>query len=292
MVSGENSGKLRHKPRHKPAALPAKGPKWLVLGEYTMHGRDRLAARWWLIQAVAREVPRLLESLRDNVYPRFAALDIPTERPAWRFADLECWAREVKGVRKNKRVRLLAAQESQRSFCGFLLAWATGFHITTNDAWILDGVVRILASWRRVPEMRTRPDYGGADLLRAAFAPPPAESGFVPGARPFRPRFPGWDPIWISFEGWSKIMRDRFDKALSAYEVRMRKQAEAAGYVKMAGRASEDHFTWLALYQFAGFTYERIHRRYPTRVNDRTAIQKGVARAAQLAGITLRTRRL
>jgi hypothetical protein len=278
MVSGGKNERLRHKPRHSAAGSPKQGSKWLGAGEYTISGRDQLAARWWLIQAVAREVPRLLESLHDDAYPKFAALDVLTaQKREWRFSDLERWERSVK---------------SQPSFCDFLLRWGAGFHITTKDVWILDGVVQVLASWCRVPAMRERPDHGGTDLLRAAFAPPCPEREFVPARHPFRPSLEGWDSVWISSEGYDAIARDQFERKLSAYKARIRKQAEATGYRKLAGRADEDHFTWLALYQFAGLTYRQIHERYPTRVGDRTAIQKGVARAAKLAGIIVRTGRV
>jgi hypothetical protein len=267
MVSGENNGGLRHKSRHKPrhelGPLPEKRD-WLGAGEYSTSGRYKLVARWWLIKAAERVVPELLQSLHDDVYPEFAGL-----------------------VPADARIRHFDQLKDKPALRDALLGWAARFHITEKDTWLLGDVVKCLDHWRRSPEDREVLDS-------KAFKPILVESGFgpAPGSIPFEFRYPGWDPLSTSFEGWCERLRRRFEVKVRVYGKNIRKPFEEAGLDRNPGRVNPEHFKWLALHWFAGLSYEKIHKLHPAGVNDRTAIQKGVARAADIAGLTERIARV
>src|SRR5215831_8807771 len=139
MVSGEENGRLRHKPRHKKRHELGPLPKeraWLVSGEYSTGDRARLVARWWVIEAAIRKVPGFLESLRDNVYPKFAGVG-PADARILRFEQLK----------------------DKPALRDALLAWTARFHIIEKDTWLLDGALRCLDRWRRSPEDRAVLDH-------------------------------------------------------------------------------------------------------------------------------------
>jgi hypothetical protein len=55
-------------------------------------------------------------------------------------------------------------------------------------------------------------------------------------------------------------------------------------------RFSTDHFQWLALYQFGGFSLDSILQR-AQHAGDKTTISKGIHTAARLAAIAVRRKR-
>jgi len=217
-----------------------------------------------LIEAAIRKVPGFLASLRDDVYPKFAGF-VPPDARIQHFEQLK----------------------DKPALRDALLGWAARFHITDKDAWLLDGTLKCLDRWHRSPEDR-------AVLDHKAFKPVLVESGVgpAPGSIPFEFRYLGWDPLSTSFEGWCERVRRRFEVKVRVYGKNIRKPFEEAGLDRNPGRVNPEHFEWLALHWFAGLSYEKIHALHPTDASDRTTIQKGVARAADIAGLTERIARV
>jgi hypothetical protein len=245
-------------------------PRALTPGEYVVRNEDGqddqiASARWQFLEAVSRVVPSFLEGLRDQVYPEYAQLADGNPdywRIGWKF---ENW--QSLSDRDNKLTPVLTA-------------WAWRHNVDGED-WILEGALQTLSNWHQFPQQRAALDVWG---FRQWIAVPGLISA---DDSQFRFSDGGWDPTFSNSTGWrTRVIKD-FEKALDAYECRMRRVVEDLGAIQTVSRFSADHFQWLALYQCGNLSLDSILHRSP-HAGDKTTISKGIHSAAILASIAVR----
>lgn len=282
----------------------------LTRGEFATPGQIRAYARFVFLSCVAREKPRVLTSLRDDVLPVYLSVHgqvvrrsdqvvydadraeyaLIHGRPSslCRFpADLTRW--QMIGV---------AAVTEHKVLCPDLLplrkaieAWAARFHL--QSTWVYDAGLQQLECWRIAPQLtqRKRPSWV---MLRCSLT-----SALV--TRPFEFRVSedeGWDPTFETRAQWTTRVRAAFERELEDYL-----NAEEANAQSVPGlertksyRELKRHLQWLAVHQLTGKGPKEIARMEVTqrpgqwarrRKNPAEAVRKDLQRTAELIGLDL-----
>jgi hypothetical protein len=266
----------------------AKSKRELTLGDYPLSDQDLTAgARREFIKALGEVVPEVFSDLRNNIFPEYAILagDIPPDpsvdlnnsdslreyirlsdeaypywKPGWSFDE---WC-----VRSDEDKRLAPC----------LLQWSRRYHLEYD--WILEGALQTLYLWHLFPHLREGMDLRGFDEFSAGLA------RVHPGQHTFH--FEAfWDPQFQRWRDFSKRTQKRFQIELAKYEDRLRLIMEEHGIIRAPFRHSVEHFQWLALYQCAEWPLKRIQIKYK-HTNHKTAISKGITRAAELVQVVKR----
>jgi len=240
----------------------------LTASEFLAVGRNELNqqvanARWQLILAARRNVPEFFERLRDEVYPVFERLAEPDWDTSASFA---MWQ---------------SRSDPDRQLTPILMNWARRFNVE-GETWILQGALKTLSIWGKFAHCRENLEIVGFRQLVCV-------SGLVRyHERAFHFEDDGWDPTLMSFAGWRASALERFEAKMKQHEQRMQALVKERGGVPAVMRSSEEHFDWLALYQFANVPLECIaqHAGY----GDKTTISKGMHQAAKLARVHVRAK--
>jgi hypothetical protein len=228
--------------------------------------RQAASARWEFILALDRVVPDVLQKLRDEVYPKFAA-------------------EQHKGTPR--------VPEFTPSIEALLSDWARHFHLDSAP-WIITGAKTTLARWHRAPAMLDRftspddPQVYARNAYRGFYTPVAEYREMSDAETRFNLDDPGWDPKFQPFAEWREYMESRFKEALRQYEARVRALALERGLIKVP-LYTREHFEWLALFQCGNLSLEQIRFRYPL-VGDNSAISKGMHTAAETIGVSVRKR--
>jgi hypothetical protein len=147
--------------------------------------------------------------------------------------------------------------------------------------WLIVAARKTIAQWRDHPE----------DLDPPRWSPTACET-IHPGTlservwtrsgltRPFTLPLPGWAPRQETREQHRQrilgMVGEELDRRYAEYETaRTEARLERAPRKASAG----DHFAWVALYQAAGMSYEKIARKYET---DRRTVSEAVQNTAKL----------
>ena len=235
----------------------------LALGEYILPnqgGDNEIAgARWALVTALSRVLPKFFEQLRAQVYPVFSR--VVEKRPSywapeWTF---ETWQE-------------LSASDPE--FTRHLMAWAKSFH--AGEEWILDGALRTLWMWHQDQDLRAVPYSDG---FRTAWCVDTLSSD---EERQFTFRHRDWNPQFERQASFHKSITEQFHASLKAYEERLCFVMESQGAVRARKGHSVDNFEWFALCQLGGMTATEILELRPDLKGDESTILKGVKTAARL----------
>jgi hypothetical protein len=279
--------------------------RWQV-SDYAPEGADfKRGFEAAFLENVSRLVPELVSTLRSEVLPEFQALE--------RLADEVSDPTKASGLLKKYeiagepppiigsfdrsnvdfserpprlRIRWSAlryADEATRFYPDFvslrsaLERWAASYNMAGHD-FFLDAALRTLAQWSQLP------DFDDDCLVlpgRAGFSPVSDEESR------FRLETSGWDPAFERFSSFETRLRKQFDAEIARYKARLEELTEARGYKRVPGIYRTEHIEWLALFQCAGQSHKAIQQQLR---QDPTTISKGIKSAAQLIGISLRTK--
>jgi hypothetical protein len=262
--------------------MSSRRPSGLASGDYLRRGNSvddqTREMRVVLIDAILREAPDFFESLRRDIFPRFARYARVAERTrrgpgywelGWRFETWDAHA-SVSRSRTNR-------------FKPYLLEWASAFH-ADGESWVLEGALETLAAWYEHPHWRE-----GLDVT--LFCPPVATEILVDYER-FTFEDSGWSPQWERWPDFRARVVARFETQLAAYETTTRGMIEALGAERSQNSFSRVNFDWFVMYQMLGMSSTKIlnrvaasgHRRAngrPVR-GDESTVRKGVNAVAKL----------
>jgi hypothetical protein len=161
------------------------------------------------------------------------------------------------------------------------MSWAQRFNVE-RETWILEGALKTLSIWGKFARCRE-------DLEIVGFRQIVCVSGLVRDhERVFHFEDDGWDPTLMSLPGWQADVRERLEAAMKLHGQQMQALVKERGAVAAVNRSSEEHFDWLALYQFANVPLESIAQR--AGYGDKTTISKGMHQAAKLARVHVRAK--
>ena len=270
------------------------------------YAADRKGFEASFLETVSRLVPEVVSSLRRDVLPVFKELETLADRAADPIiaADLQrqfeaagepapligvfdgsnvlCSERPY---RLKIRWSALRVADKQRcvypDFVPLRIAveeWAAKFNMAEHE-FFLNSALATLAPWSQFPESE------GDECLalggRAGFGP---VSG---GESRFAFENPGWDPAFERFAIFEERLKKQFDSELSVYRKRLVDLVEGRGFLRVPDLHRPEHIEWLALFQCGRRSLPEIQKLW---AQDKTTISKGVKSAAQLVGVSLRTR--
>ncbi len=284
----------------------------LTRGEFATPGQVRDYARFVFLSCAAKEVPRVLTSLRDDVLPVYVSVYEQVIRRSDQVVyDADCAEYElIHGLRPSGLCRLpayltrwqmavgLAAITSHKLLYPDLLplrhaieVWAADFHL--QNTWVYDAALLQLECWRIAPQLarRKRPSW---QVLRCSLTS-------VVVTRPFEFRVSedeGWEPTFETRARWTTRIRAAFERELEDYlnaaeanAQSMPDQVRTKSY-----RELKRHLEWLAVHQLTGKGPKEIARLEVTRrpgqwarrrKNPVEAIRKELPRTAELIGLDL-----
>ena len=187
-------------------------------------GPEKEGQRLFLWQ-VSKDVPEVLESLRDRVLPHFPKApsiyeDVRWEGPAELPTDAAKWEREI-------------------------IAWAEQFHLA--EPWVLDAACLTMAGWHR---------FG--------YSPkwwPICEAKKAGPVRPMCFEHAGWEMPWEDRQEAEDRIKAAFSDALEQYLNEM--ETEARGWIETPEkREFHKHLEMLVRWQCQKWTYRRIAEKY------------------------------
>jgi hypothetical protein len=139
------------------------------------------------------------------------------------------------------------------------------------------GALRTLRGWYVAPDwreaLRWDPHHGRRERPAVGKA--------------FEFSYPGWEVQLLTWQAYSKSLRQSFEKKLSVCEKETRELAESMGLVRARRKYSPDNLEWFVLYQFAGMSSKTIADRYVVvegKDLDESGVLKGIKAAAKLIG--------
>lgn len=138
------------------------------------------------------------------------------------------------------------------------------------------GALRTLQGWYAAP------DWRGTFVWDPHH---PRRERVVVG-RAFDFHYQGWEVQLLTWQAYSKSLRQSFEEQLLENEKQARELAESMGLIRARRQYSTDNLEWFALYQFAGLSSKEIADRYAAKgkVLQESAVLKGIKAAAKLVG--------
>jgi hypothetical protein len=212
----------------------------LAFSEYVSPDPDNSFQVWQarlrLIEATKRVYPIFLKKLSADVFPLYGKL-----------------AKEGKLAKgRNDFGKALwgkspfDALTDEGGLKSALQKWAADFNAEAD--WLMVGALRTLQGWYVAPDWREslawNPHHGRRERPAVGKA--------------FEFRYPGWEVQLLTWQSYSKSLRQSFEKKLLVCEKETRKLAESMGLVRARRQYSPDNLEWFVLYQFAGMTSNTI----------------------------------
>jgi hypothetical protein len=248
--------------------------------------------RYLFYKALEEHTPEVLEHLRDDVLPAYAALTLVKSKQSYSKV----------GLRPAERVGLSldidpgfasdlpiswwsveqGASETQEALDlhTALTKWSSQFHLTNE--WLLDLALHTLFHWREKKE------EGQPVRLRWHRLPFGGMGAFDGWAPEFELTQDGWD---LNDEDWPqfrKRVQNAFEKSLNDYREQTTLIALNGGWRRAPDiRDSKQRFKWLALWQVKGWSAKEILEWCQLKVNA-SNVEKQVKTSAEQAGVTLR----
>ena len=155
-----------------------------------------------------------------------------------------------------------------------LSKWAA--HFNAQAEWLMVGALRTLRGWYVAPEWR--------ESLK--WDPHHPHRGHPAVGKAFEFCYQGWEVQALTWQSYSKSLRQSFEKKLLECEKQTRELAESRGLVRARRKYSPDNLEWFVLYQFAGMASKTIADRYVVegKALDESTVLKGIKAAAKLTG--------
>jgi len=203
----------------------------LTFGEYDspLDKHTFWSARLRLMARVQMVYPRMLEELRDDVFPLF-----------------EDYVRTLPGGWLDYPTRFEREHEALRAR---ITTWASRFH-ADGEEWITEAALRTLDLWLRsqtaLAELRWHPDT-------------PAES-LMNYTRNFEFKEARWEPEIVTWAQYRHDLRKKFEIALHTYQKEVEKKARELGRERVRVSYSEKNLDWFILYQFGGLSSVEIEK--------------------------------
>jgi hypothetical protein len=173
-----------------------------------------------------------------------------------------------------------------------LRAWGRRHNLT--DDWLFDIALRTLSNWQEWEEA-TRERGDSEDPWHPTRPSSFADPLFVDIAcGDFRFRHDAWVPTWEPWQEYHHAARAKFEEALRQYREEQERIAKQGGFVlSPEKREIERHLEWLVRFQVTNWTYKKIVDENTGRRAaslDIRGVQRAVHDAAELLGLTLRTK--
>jgi len=221
------------------------------------------AARQRFREAIREIYPHCLRSLQKEVFPAFVELVNRSSDPRLLTSGVFTGLRDRRfdGIRES------------------FLSWAQTFHVASEN-WFLDDLLRTLRNWHLYPTLRDALVIDSGSF-----------GSFIPisdAEQRFEFLDSGWQPTIERWDRFSIRLTTAFRAELKQYEQRVRSMVESRGFEKAVRRRSDAQFSWLVLWQLAGWPQGKIadwHNRQTGKVFDETRIRLGVEDAARLMGL-------
>jgi hypothetical protein len=240
----------------------------LAFSEYVSPDSDSSVQVWrarlQVIEAAKRVFPIFLRKLSADVFPLYCQLAKEGKLAKGRnFFDKALWGNSP-----------FEALTDDGGLKAALAEWAARFNAEAE--WIMVGALRTLRGWYVAPDWRQSlvwdPHHGRTDR--------PAVG------RGFEFCYPRWEVQLLTWQAYSKSLRQSLEKKLLEYEKQTREHAASRGLVRARRKYSPDNLEWFVLYQFAGMTSKTIADRYvgQGKALDESTVLKGIKAAAQLIG--------
>lgn len=234
----------------------------LLGGEYYKPEEDggnlpAYEGRRHFLEAVAEQIPQVIEALRDEVLPLYPA-------GADGF-DALLWIGPVEVGTYSLPVERV------------LLRWARRYHLA--ERWILNAALETLSVWKQYGHYSGH-FFGAVPMIKVEPFPP------------FRFDYSGWPVQWETRGEATEHITRGFRAALEEYLDAVEAEAEAAGMIrtptKRARRGSppDRYFEWLARFQVQEATHAEIAERYGVTVK---VVAAGCRSAAELIGLKRRS---
>lgn len=215
-------------------------------------------ARTLFKKALAKEIPAVLQGLKQQVYPYYAALTPEVAQKSYSHLGLKTLEElkretgdpddadhiidpevQLSGLPISWRaVRLGASRTPEaRALYEALVGWADRFNFSGTN-WMLDSAVETLSIWRANPKSADQSlNWGRLPRIRAYTI------------QPIEVSCPEWDPELESWDAWHEGTR----LYLRGQRESMMAAAREHGYLEEPVKKVEaEHFRWLALYQCGG----------------------------------------
>ena len=240
----------------------------LAFSEYVSPDADNSVQVWQarlrVIEAAKRVYPIFLKKLSADIFPLYCQLAKEGELAKGRNDfDKALWGKSP-----------YDALTDEGGLKSALKKWAADFHAEAD--WLMVGALRTLRGWYVAPEwresLRWNPHHGRRERPAVGKA--------------FEFRYPGWEVQLLTWQAYSKSLRQSFEEKLLVSEKETRELAESMGLVRARRKYSPDNLEWFVLYQFAGMSSKTIADRVMAEGKDvdESAVLKGIKAAAKLIG--------
>jgi hypothetical protein len=240
----------------------------LAFSEYVSPDSDNSVQVWQarlrVIEAAKRVYPIFLKKLSADVFPLYYQLAKEGKLAKGRNDfDKALWGKSP-----------YDALTDDGGLKSALSKWAA--HFNAEAEWLMVGALRTLRGWYVAPDWRESlawdPHHGRRERPAVGNA--------------FEFCYQGWEVQLLTWQAYSKSLRQSLEKKLLECEKQTRELAESMGLVRARRKYSPDNLEWFVLYQFAGMTSKTIADRYVVegKALDESTVLKGIKAAAKLIG--------